>query len=516
MSLMAYLADCLSQGPTLKSAVLPAALFLVLTTLSCTVLYSIFLHPLCGFPGPRVAAVTRIPYWAACLRGNQVVWMQSLHKTYGPVVRFGPNDLSYTGAEAWRDIYGHRKGKEENPKDLAFYPPSENGAPSLAVLNSEEHSIIRRTVAPAFSNKALKEQEPLFQRCANLMVETIRRFVHDQCPVDMVKMYNLTTFDIMAELVYGESLGLLEASEYTPWVEMVFKAISFVPLIQIIEYYPILKILFQMFEPKSIQAMRISHHKYSADRLDRRLARGSEKPDVWNLIIDKEEDGALLTRPQMHSNAQLFMAAGTETTATLLSGLTNLLLTNPRCMDILKDEIRGAFDSNDQIDFDSLSKMPYLNACLEEGLRMYPPVPSAFPRVIPKGGNSIMGKRIPPGTSVSVHATASYRDPNNFRDPDKFIPERWMGDASFESDQRDARQPFSLGPRNCLGMGMAWREMRLLLAKVIFNFDLYLCDKSRDWADQKVYILWEKKPLRCRVTPASTVDRGQGLCQSCH
>ncbi|KAI1123506.1 cytochrome P450 monooxygenase-like protein [Nemania abortiva] len=496
---MVSLADAVLQQANAGPVLLWTVLLLVLSTITWKIFYGVCLDPLRSYPGPRIATVTRIPYWIASLRGNQVRWMQSLHKIYGPVVRFGPNDLSYTGAQAWKDIYGHQKGRQENPKDSAFYFPSENGAPSLSVLNLEEHSILRRTIAPAFGDKALKDQEPLFQHCADLMVATVRRLSDEGRPIDMVKIYNLTTFDIMAELVYNESLGLLEASEYTPWVEMVFKSISFLPLIQLLEYYPALKVIFQMLEPKSVQEMRISHHKYSADRLDKRLARGSEKPDIWNLLLAKEEDGPLLTLPQMHSNAELFMAAGTETTATLLSGLTNLLLTSPRCMKALVNEVRSAFDSNDQIDFDSLSKLPYLNACLEEGLRMYPPIPSAFPRVIPEGGNSILGKWIPPGTSVSVHATASYRDPNNFRDPNKFIPERWMGDPAFENDQRDARQPFSLGPRNCLGMGMAWREMRLLLAKIVFNFDLDLCDKSQDWADQNVYILWEKKPLMCHA-----------------
>ncbi|KAI0836433.1 cytochrome P450 monooxygenase-like protein [Hypoxylon sp. FL0890] len=481
-----------------------ATIFLVATYITWIFLYSIFFHPLRDFPGPRVAAATRLPYWIACLRGKQVPWMQHLHAEYGPVVRFGPNDLSYTGAQAWKDVYGHQKGRKENIKDPKFYTPSENGAPSVADLSAKEHAIVRRLMAPAFSDRALKDQEPMFHRYADLMVASVEKAIGDgpNAIVDMVKTYNLTTFDIMAQLTFGESLGLLESSEYTPWVELVFKSIRLVPVLQILEYYPILKSLFKILEPKSVKHMRISHYKHSADRLHKRLARGSEQPDIWNIVFRDEENSRILTVPQMESNAQLFMAAGTETTATLLSGLTYLLLSNPHSLQLLTDELRKALESK-QVDFESLARLPYLNACIEEGLRMYPPVPSAFPRVTPEGGNVILGQWVPPGTSVSVHATSTYRDSKNFTDPDIFAPQRWLGDPRYKDDKLDARQPFSVGPRSCLGMGMAWHEMRLLLTKILVNFDLELCEESRDWTNQKVYILWQKKPLMCCVTPVA-------------
>ncbi|KAI1324101.1 cytochrome P450 [Xylariaceae sp. FL0255] len=477
-------------------AYIETALFLTLAIFAWTVLHAVFLDPLRGYPGPRIAAISRIPYWIATLRGNEARWMQSLHRTYGPVVRYGPNDLSYTSAQAWRDIYGVKKGRQENPKASKFYPPPA----SMISANQEEHAQLRRIIAPAFSGKAVREHAPVLQRCADLMVANIRKLGHAHVPVEMVKMYNLTTFDIMGELVYGEPLGMLESSEYTPWVATILQFFTLVPVVQFVEYYSILKVLFTAFEPKSWRELRTTHQRYSADRLDLRLAKGSEKPDVWN-SLGKEEDGAVMTKSQMHTHADILMTAGTETSASLLSGLTYLLLTNPRCMEILTSEIRGSFSSSDQIDLDSITKMPYLNACIEEGLRVYPPVPSGFPRQVAPGGNAIMGKWVPPGTCVSVHTTSSYRDPNNFRDPDQFIPERWMGDAAFANDQRDARQPFSIGPRDCLGRSMAWHQMRLLLAKVVFSFDLDLLDKTQDWTDQDVYITWEKKPLMVYATP---------------
>jgi cytochrome P450 len=357
-------------------------------------------HPLRGFPGPRIASVSRIPYWNACLTGNQVRWVQRLHVRYGPVVRYGPNDLSYADGQAWKDIYGYEKGRQENPKDRRFFGPPRNGVYSMITADIDGHAKVRRILSAAFSERALKQQESLFQKYADLMVSKISQSVtrDSALPLDMVKMLNLTTFDLMSDLTFGESLGLLEKNEYTPWVELIFKSIAVLPIVQIMEYYPLLKTIFKLLEPKSIADVRLSHFQHSTERVDRRLREGSSKPDIWNLVISANGDRAL-TLQEMHANAEIFMIAGTETTATLLSGLIYFLLTDTKKMKTLTDEIRSAFASNASITWDGLTALEYMNACLEEALRMYPPVPSALPRITPEGGNVILGRWIAPGVS---------------------------------------------------------------------------------------------------------------------
>ena len=108
-------------------------------------------------------------------------------------------------------------------------------------------------------------------------------------------------------------------------------------------------------------------------------------------------------------------------------------------------------------------------------------------------------------TSVSVHQSAAYASPINFYAPEQFIPERWQPEAKnnpsspFFSDRRDVLQPFSAGPRNCIGRNLAFAEMRLILARVLWNFDLELCEESADWAEQKSSTLWEKPALMCKL-----------------
>lgn len=139
---------------------------------------------------------------------------------------------------------------------------------------------------------------------------------------------------------------------------------------------------------------------------------------------------------------------------------------------------------------------------------MYPPVPIGATRVIPEGGQTILGQWVPADVRVSVHHFATYRSPQNFRHPNKFAPERWLDDATdagseYKDDRRGACQPFATGPRNCIGQNMAWYQLRLLAVKLLLEFDLELCPESHNWTDQKVYSLWEKKPLVAKLKFAS-------------
>lgn len=85
----------------------------------------------------------------------------------------------------------------------------------------------------------------------------------------------------------------------------------------------------------------------------------------------------------------------------------------------------------------------------------------------------------------------------NFHRADDFEPERWLKDApaEFANDQKSACNVFSLGTRNCIGRNLAHSESRLILSKVLYNFDLELVQGQDDWLKQRIYLVWEKGPL---------------------
>lgn len=178
----------------------------------------------------------------------------------------------------------------------------------------ENHRRFRQLFSPAFSDRALKKQEPLFQKYADRLVTTIGKVSAEGNSINMVLMYNLATFDMMGDFTLGQSLGMLESVEYNPWLKTVFKYVKLWSFGQIVRCSPILEALATHLEPKSIAAMRDSHFKYTADRVNKRLETGSDRPDLWNLVLSAEEEGERgLTHDEMHSNAELLMVAGSET-----------------------------------------------------------------------------------------------------------------------------------------------------------------------------------------------------------
>lgn len=98
--------------------------------------------------------------------------------------------------------------------------------------------------------------------------------------------------------------------------------------------------------------------------------------------------------PKLEMNSTALFIAGSETSATLLAGATYLLLTNPRAMAKVVDEVRSAFETNDQITLLAVNDLPYLVACLDEAMRCYPPVPDPLHRIVPPGGCIIAGHAI--------------------------------------------------------------------------------------------------------------------------
>ncbi|EKG21371.1 Cytochrome P450 [Macrophomina phaseolina MS6] len=205
----------------------------------------------------------------------------------------------------------------------------------------------------------------------------------------------------MADLAFGAPLGLLDAGVYSPWVVNVFAIFRLLSLrVVLLQYLPLLNgMLMPLLASNSVREKRNAHLGYISNLVDKRLERSEDvdRPDIWTLV-EKNQDG--LSRPEMHSNAVIFMSAGTETTATSLSGMMWHLTTHPECMAKLVCEIREVEGGEEAFTMETLAKLPYLNAVINEGLRCYVPTPDMPYRLVPAGGAVISGHDVPAGVSL--------------------------------------------------------------------------------------------------------------------
>lgn len=259
----------------------------------------------------------------------------------------------------------------------------------------------------------------------------------------------------MADMTFGEPLHMLDNAAYDPWVRTIFRYVKVGARMNILStYYPRVFGLLKLVLGTKMQKTRMDHFQHSATRVTKRIEQGRQTAgtDLWTYVLgqtDKGKEG--LSRADMDANASLFMVAGTESIATVLSGLTYMLLTTPSTLHTFTTELRSAFPSASAISMAHLARLPYLNACIKEALRLYPPVPVGLLHRTPATGSTICSHYVPPGVTVSAPHLPMYTSSDNFAEPLSFAPERWMGDERFGADRRAVLQPFSVGARDCLG-----------------------------------------------------------------
>jgi len=369
------------------------------------------------------------------------------------------------------------------------------------MADDDNHARQRRALSHSFSQKALVEQEYIVKRYVDQFIDNLKQMESKDEAFNMVNWLNFTTFDIIGDLAFGEPFGCLDLGRFHEWVALIYETVKAGALEQATRRFAPVGSLTQKFLlsfiPKHVRGYRTQHLRRSREKCLQRLENGnsSHRDFIWYILKQKEKHD--LKQDEIVVNSALFIVAGSETTANLLSGLIARLIWNPDKYQKLVFEIREAFNSEDQLTYENLSKLTYLNACLEEGLRIHPPVPTGLLRTVPKGGDTIDGAFVPAGTSVAVSSWAAAHNPVNFRDCDQFIPERYI-DKEYDTDWKKAAQPFSLGPRGCIGRHLSYMEMRLILGRLLWNFDVVSVDGAWQWdptgemKNMRAFMTWEK------------------------
>ncbi|KAE9370075.1 cytochrome P450 [Stipitochalara longipes BDJ] len=486
------------------------------------------LHPLACYPGPFFWSVSRLPQTYYLFR----------------VIRVAPNELSYTTLEAWDDIYTKGEDKKQLRKDLGILPSAAtkvNGI--LFELDDEEHARLRRNISHIFSTSNIRAQEPIILKYTNQLIELIKS--RDGEPVDVTEMFNFLLFDITGDMVFGDSFNCLTSATLHPWIKFIFARVSGAALLGgATKFWPF-HFLFTPFIPKHLRDGDFKHVVLAKERLDKRLEKKGTRTDLYlpfpfrpplsplllltsNCSIThlqktlKKPTG--LSYDELVETTRTLIVGGAETTSTLLTGLIYHLLSphptladpsyrfSTRPLETLTLTLRQAFKSTSEITSSAIQteKLLYLKACVNEGLRLFPPLPGNLRRIVPEEGKMIAGNWVPGGMLVAVDILSANLSRENFTLPDGFCPERWFREHReqgklFEGDRWEVVKPFSHGPRNCIGKNLALMEMQLILAHLLWHFDIELEEESKDWISRVRAVGFFVKPkLMVRFSPAGS------------
>lgn len=182
-----------------------------------------------------------------------------------------------------------------------------------------------------------------------------------------------------------------------------------------------------------------------------------------------------LTRSEAESETLVQILAGSDTTATAIRGTLLHILTCPRVYRRLVDEIAAA-DPSSPIKDAEAKRMPYLQAVIKEGLRIFPPVTGLMSKDVPDGGDTYEGRYIPEGTKIGYSAWGLFRRKDIWgEDAEVFSPERWLrGETTRISEMEAALElSFSYGRWQCLGRNIALIELNKIYVEVSPLLDRY-------------------------------------------
>ncbi|ORX93976.1 benzoate 4-monooxygenase cytochrome P450 [Clohesyomyces aquaticus] len=471
-----------------------AILYLILLCI-----YRVYLHPLSKYPGPISYKLSGWPLLWQAYKGDRHIWHLKDHENYGPIVRIAPNTLSFNTSSALNTIYGSRvvnvkKGEWYKTFDIAAGTYS-----SFTETDKEKHAAKRRWMSPAFSDTSQKINEPIINDIIERFCETIgqKKGTRDD-DGGWGGKWNASVeatylgFDIMGALVFGTDFktvqedknraiadSILPASKFLYWI-------SYLPMAVLVR--PLLRTrLFEIVGGKPIEDNNRLIDYASSEVAERGKEKEKETASDFLSHLYGKVDWKTRWRPtraDLDVECLNMMNAGADPYSSVLAGAIFYLVHNEPVRQKLVGEIRTTFPSPSEIHSGPLlTSCTYLSAFIEETLRRTAPVPSHLPRVILPGGLTIDSQPLPSGTVVGVSAYSIHHNALYHPSPFTFSPERWIPSASNPESTIDAAkrafEPFGLGSRACVGKNLAYLQLRLTLAHLIWRFDVRECEEER-------------------------------------
>ncbi|KPM45230.1 Benzoate 4-monooxygenase [Neonectria ditissima] len=469
-------------------------------------------------PGPFVGKFSNTWLALGARKGQKFAWVDSAHRKYGKVVRVGFNHVSIATPEGLRTVYAHGNGFLKD----AFV----SGVPGVFnVRHRGEHTRKRKIIAHAFSPGAVQDFESHMADNLRRWVVQLDRIAAYPGPdgfarINMMPWCTFLAFDIIGDLAFGAPFGMVDRGRdecessppgkpksYVPGAETlnrrgeVSSTLGLLP-----EIRPFAKYLPDPFFSKGLQSVT-NLHGIAEVAVTKRLE-GSEKGipvdgrrhDILDMLCrGKDCDGNPMPRDELVSEALTQLIAGSDTVSNTACAVVYWILQGERCnpgnvLPRLQAELDAAIPADSLIaSHDMVKNLRFLRQCIDEGMRLHSTSAIGLPRIVTAArGVSYDKEHFPEGTVLSVPSYTIHHDADIWGpDVEEFQPDRWL---KLTERQKASFNPFSYGPRACVGQNVAHMELALIIGTAFRRYDFKLYQTKLESHEG-----FSKKPLDCWV-----------------
>ncbi|KDR80199.1 hypothetical protein GALMADRAFT_242488 [Galerina marginata CBS 339.88] len=526
--------NLLYQNLNLSSLALLLPLGIVLVHL---IPYLLDPHGIRQYPGPFLAKFSDLWLGWVSKDGHRSEVVHSMHQKYGPIVRIAPNHVSIAEPDALSVVYAHGNGALKSEFYDAFV------SIRRGVFNTRdrhEHARKRKIISHIFSQKSVVEFEPQIRVYVQMLINQWDR-LYDMALkgssgpegegwkgeggrlwLDCLTWANYLAFDIVGDLAFGAPFGMITAGRDLALVpknqqdamknygSKTSVDVVEIPAVQILngrgEYSMSMGVLPPSWRPYVRHLPWYSKGQKDVKTLAgiaimavaKRLSTPTDRVDLLSKLQEgRDSDGNPMGREELTAEALTLLIAGSDTTSNSTCAILYYLGRNRQAQAKLQKELDEQLGTEDELvaTGQQVKRLPYLDACINEALRLHSTSALGLPRVAPEGGLTVMDQYFPPGTVLSVPSYSIHRDANIWGDDiEEFRPERW-----FERDQADIQKtfnPFSLGPRACVGRNLAFLELQIIIASIVRRFDIVLERADQQLETREGFL---RKPLTCTV-----------------
>ncbi|PYH84665.1 benzoate 4-monooxygenase cytochrome p450 [Aspergillus uvarum CBS 121591] len=458
------------------------AALLALATVVAWLIYTYFFSPLASIPNAGILAPVSRLLWEfpSEYQGKVTLELPKLHKKLGPLVRIGPNQISFYSLDIYKTVHAPHSPFAKDPR--VYNQFVQDGHPALfSITDTKEHAqrrrhmgiLFNRSKVPALTEMMLEQIDKWIKCLSLVMVEG---------PIDLGPSCRALESDIVSTFAFGNAIGGIESFQKGDELAVIKENDLKSAKMPVYVNFPV---AVGLWHSVAASVYRLSGWEVSSvissQRFDKwadsQLFGMKDSEKAPRISFLKVMAGARVSEQSALSEAKEMLGPGTDTTSATLAHIIYALAFNQPFQVELVTELDA---SGWPTDMSALEAIPCLVASVKEGIRWTGAAAAMLPRIVPRGGYSLAGKHLPGGTMISSSPIWYLRDETAFPDPERYKPSRWLGQEKNEATSRrdDYYIPFSKGASTCIGNHFAYLELFLSLSQLLKRYSIHPIDPS--------------------------------------